>query len=188
MGKQGPRIGLSTSCSKFLKKFFLISQKVAQMVLKKSQKLLSEAKVAQNFLKKRLVWCKTFKFYIKSNISKLFCAILRCNQRCLITLCSIKTKKCIILLHLQLRWKDLNDLTHLRHLSQYRPPVPHWSSSPVTGQADSGALVEEGERAESRNLAPSSQEIPKLSTKTLGRKAEGRHKEGTKSVSELREN
>ena len=53
-------------------------------------------------------------------------------------------------------------------------------SSPVTGQADSGALVEEGERAESRNLAPSSQEIPKLSTKTLGRKAEGRHKEGTK--------
>ena len=73
------RLGFSTSCSKFVKTFLPIPQKVVEKVLKKFKVAFSNkscSKVAY------LVWCKTCKFYIKSNISKHFCAILRCNQHC----------------------------------------------------------------------------------------------------------
>ena len=46
-------LGLSTSCSRFLQKFPVISQKVSRKLLKKSQKLLYVAKVAQKLLKKQ---------------------------------------------------------------------------------------------------------------------------------------
>ena len=45
-----PVLGLSTSCSRFPKKLPVISQNVAQKLLKKSQKLLFVTKVAQRFL------------------------------------------------------------------------------------------------------------------------------------------
>ena len=44
------QLGLSTSCSKFSKKFPVISQKVAQKSLKDNQKLLFVTKVAQKLL------------------------------------------------------------------------------------------------------------------------------------------
>ena len=48
----GPGLRLSTSCSRFPKKLPVISQNVAQKLLKISQKLLFVTKVAQKLLKK----------------------------------------------------------------------------------------------------------------------------------------
>ena len=90
--------GLSTCCSRFSKKFPVISQKVAQMLLKKQSEVAfyneSCSKVARK--DKNFFWsdAKICKLYNKSKISKHFCAILRRNQRCYITLLSFKTKKC----------------------------------------------------------------------------------------------
>ena len=73
-------LGLSTSCSRFSKTFPVVSQKVAQKLLKK------QSKVAQRLLekKKTLFWsdAKMCKLYNKIKISKNFCAILRRNQSC----------------------------------------------------------------------------------------------------------
>ena len=78
--------GLSTCCSRFSKKFPVISQKVAQMLLKKQSEVAfcneSCSKVARK--DKNFFWsdAKICKLYNKSKISKHFCAILRRNQRC----------------------------------------------------------------------------------------------------------
>ena len=59
-------LGLCTSCSRFPKKFAAICQRFAQMLLKKSQKLLFVTKVAQktnkkrNFLLSYLFGCKKY--------------------------------------------------------------------------------------------------------------------------------
>ena len=78
--------GLSTCCSRSSKKFPVISQKVAQMLLKKQSEVAfcneSCPKVARK--NKNFFWsgAKICKLYNKSKISKHFCAILRRNQRC----------------------------------------------------------------------------------------------------------
>ena len=86
--------------------FNVISQKggLKLKLLKKNQDLLFVTKVDQKLLKKDFFCCslplfiwsdvRICKFYKKSKISKHFCAILRRNQDCKITLSSIKTKKC----------------------------------------------------------------------------------------------
>ena len=79
---------LSTSCSRFSKKCPVISQKVAQKLLKKKQSKValcineSCSKVAQK--NKNEFWsdAKKCNLYNKSKISKHFCAILWRNQRC----------------------------------------------------------------------------------------------------------
>ena len=78
-------IGLYTSCSRFSKKLPVISQKVAEKLLRKQQKLLFVTKLAQKLLEKTkhfLSDAKICKLYNKNKISKHFCAILRRNQRC----------------------------------------------------------------------------------------------------------
>ena len=78
-------IGLYTSCWSFSKKLPVISQKVAQTLLRKQQKLLFVTKLAQTLLEKTkhfLSDAKICKLYSKNKISKHFCAILRRNQRC----------------------------------------------------------------------------------------------------------
>ena len=78
--------GLSTYCSRFSKKFPVISQKFAQRLLKKQSEVAfcneSCSKVARK--DKNFFWsdAKICKLYNKSKISKHFCAILRHNQRC----------------------------------------------------------------------------------------------------------
>ena len=72
------QVGLSTSSSRFSKKFHVISQNVAQ-------KLLFVTKVAQKFLEKNKYSlgsdAKICKLYSKNKISKHFCEILGRNQR-----------------------------------------------------------------------------------------------------------
>ena len=78
--------GLSPCCSRFSKKFPVISQTVAQMLLKKQSEVAfcneSCSKVSRK--NKNFVWsdAKICKLYNKSKISKHFCAILQRNQRC----------------------------------------------------------------------------------------------------------
>ena len=81
------------------------------------------------------MYAKISKLYNKSEISKHLWAILRLNQRCLITLSSIKTKKC----NEPIKW--FNNLLHPRHSSQSRDTVSsvthfdskdRWPSNPAT--------------------------------------------------------
>ena len=83
---------ISTSCSRFSKKLLVISQKVAQ---KANKSCFLYRELIKNVRRnKNVFWsdAKIFKLYNKSKISKHFCAILRRNQRCQITLSSIKPK------------------------------------------------------------------------------------------------
>ena len=78
-------MGLYTSCSRFSKKLPVTSQKVAQKLLRKQQKLLFVTKLAQKLLEKpNIFWsdAKICKLYNENKISKQFGAILRRNQRC----------------------------------------------------------------------------------------------------------
>ena len=76
-------LGLSTTCSRFFKKFLLISQKVAQKLLKKQSKVTfcneSCSKVAR---KNKTLVCsdaKTCKLYNKSKISKHSSSVQFCG-------------------------------------------------------------------------------------------------------------
>ena len=101
-----PGVGLSASCSRFSKNFFVISQKRCSKVAFCNE---SSSKRDKNFL-----WsdAKICKLYSKSKISKHFFAIWRHNQRRWITLSSIITQKCNEPIQL------LNDILQPRHSSQ----------------------------------------------------------------------
>ena len=110
------KLGLSTSCSRFSKTFPVTSQTVAQKLLRKQSKDAyckeSCSKVARrtkNFFCSDDKLCKIYK---KDKISKHYSAILPRNQRCQITLSSIKSKKC------NEPTKLFNDLLHPRYSSQ----------------------------------------------------------------------
>ena len=68
---------LATSCSRFPKKLSDISQKGAQKLLF----VTKVAKRAKHFRFSFFIWsdAKIYNLYNKSNISKHFCAILRCK-------------------------------------------------------------------------------------------------------------